>query len=1024
MDNSLKENSHASAEDWKTALKKVVPAVVVIRMTTCRSFDTESASSGSATGFIVDKKCGIILTNRHVVQPGPVVAEAMFVNREEIPIYPIYRDPVHDFGFFRYDPAAIKFLNYDEIPLAPEAACVGLEIRVVGNDSGEKISILSSTLARLDRDAPHYKGDGYNDFNTFYIQAASGTKGGSSGSPVIDCQGRAVALNAGGKSSSSSAFYYPLQRVVRALNLLQKGRDSCHDKWEAVVIPRGTLQATFVHKGFDEIRRLGLQNETEQVVRDASPLTETGMLVVDSVVPGGPAFKHLKAGDVLVRMNGQVITQFLKMETTLDDSVGDNVELEFERRGTPFSVHLLVQDLHSITPNYFLEVSGAVIHPLSYQQARNFRLECGLVYVSDRGHMFYRAGVPWHAIITKFAGVNISRLEDFIDALSKLSRGARVPLEYIDYNDRHRKKSVLITMDRHEWYAPPQIYTRDDTSGIWIRNLALPLTSQLMTNLVTDETHADVESDNGTTVSKDLSANGIVINDLYDQIPPKHTVVSDDHCTTSANFVNASVAEHVIEPSLVSFDVYVPSSCMLDGIHAHRFNGTGVIIYHSKLLGLVAVDRNTVVISSSDVILSFSAFPIEVPGEVVFLHPVYNYAIIAYDPSALGPTGASLVRAAELLPEPALRRGEKVYLVGLHSSLQVESMKSVVTNPCLAVNCSSADSPRYRATNMEVIDLDNDFGSSFAGVLTDKHGRVKALWASFSIQVRKSAQEFVGGIPIHSISRVLNKIISKSKSTRPILGLNGIRKKMPLIRVLEVELFPILLSKARTFGLSDNWIQALVNKDPVRHQVLQVKGCLAGSKAENLLEEGDMVLAIDKKPVTCFNDIDDACNSLDIMSDDDIDDKLALTIFRQGREIEIYVGTDIRDGNGTTRVISWCGCYVQDPHPEVRALGFLPKEGHGVYVSRWSQGSPVYRYGLYSDKWIVEVNGNPTPNLDAFVNVTKEIEDGEFVHVRTVELNGKPKVVTLKQDLHYWPTWELRCDPETSIWHRNTIKSL
>lgn len=25
---------------------------------------------------------------------GPVVAEAMFVNREEIPIYPVYRDPV------------------------------------------------------------------------------------------------------------------------------------------------------------------------------------------------------------------------------------------------------------------------------------------------------------------------------------------------------------------------------------------------------------------------------------------------------------------------------------------------------------------------------------------------------------------------------------------------------------------------------------------------------------------------------------------------------------------------------------------------------------------------------------------------------------------------------------------------------------------------------------------------------------------------------------------------------------------
>lgn len=29
-----------------------------------------------------------------VVVLGPVVAEATFVNREEIPVYPLYRDPV------------------------------------------------------------------------------------------------------------------------------------------------------------------------------------------------------------------------------------------------------------------------------------------------------------------------------------------------------------------------------------------------------------------------------------------------------------------------------------------------------------------------------------------------------------------------------------------------------------------------------------------------------------------------------------------------------------------------------------------------------------------------------------------------------------------------------------------------------------------------------------------------------------------------------------------------------------------
>jgi hypothetical protein len=50
---------------------------------------------------------------RHVVRPGPVVAEATFLNREEIPVYPLYRDPVHDFGFFCFDPAALKFMEPD-----------------------------------------------------------------------------------------------------------------------------------------------------------------------------------------------------------------------------------------------------------------------------------------------------------------------------------------------------------------------------------------------------------------------------------------------------------------------------------------------------------------------------------------------------------------------------------------------------------------------------------------------------------------------------------------------------------------------------------------------------------------------------------------------------------------------------------------------------------------------------------------------------------------------------------------------
>lgn len=46
------------------------------------------------------------------------------------------------------------------------------------------------------------------------------------------------------------------------------------------------------------------------------------------------------------------------------------------------------------------------------------------------------------------------------------------------------------------------------------------------------------------------------------------------------------------------------------------------------------------------------------------------------------------------------------------------------------------------------------------------------------------------------------------------------------------------------------------------------------------------------------------------------------------------------------------------------------------------------------------------------------------MRVKTVHLNGKPHVLTLKQDLHYWPTWELKFDPETATWRRRVIKAL
>jgi len=48
-----------------------------------------------------------------------------------------------------------------------------------------------------------------------------------------------------------------------------------------------------------------------------------GILVIKSVVLGGPTDKmHLEPRNLLFRVNGELVTQFLKLETVLDESIG------------------------------------------------------------------------------------------------------------------------------------------------------------------------------------------------------------------------------------------------------------------------------------------------------------------------------------------------------------------------------------------------------------------------------------------------------------------------------------------------------------------------------------------------------------------------------------------------------------------------------------------------------------------------------------------------------------------------------
>ncbi|GAC1695416.1 MAG: hypothetical protein PVS2B3_06100 [Steroidobacteraceae bacterium] len=908
--------------DWAVTLGRIAGSVVSIDLDATRAFDTEWNATAQATGFVVDAERGLILTNRHVVTPGPVTAEATFLDREEVQLYPVYRDPVHDFGLYHFDPKKLRFITPRALPLYPEGAQIGREIRVVGNNAGEQLSILAGTLARLDRDAPDYGVAHYNDFNTFYLQAASGTSGGSSGSPVIDIRGRVVGLNAGGASSSASSFYLPLGRVRRALGLIQQGKP----------VTRGTLYTVFHYLPYDELERLGLDAATEAQARKTFP-RYTGMLVVTEVLPGSPSENLLQPGDILVRLNGRFVTQFEPLEEVLDDAVGAQVEVDLVRGGKAVTARLPVGDLHAITPGAYAEVGDAVVHTLSYEQARYFNRPARGVYVANPGYIFAAAGIPRGAVLLALNGAPTSTLAEFEGAIARLGEGDRAAARYVTMDDPNGSQLRSIRMDRL-WF-PANHCTRNDVAGVW-----------------------------------DCSA-------LAAGPRPLPPAVS---ATTFPHFKDPRLDALAPSLALVTFDM--PYS--VSGITEHNYHGTGLVVDAQR--GLVVVDRNTVPVAVGDVTVTFAG-TVQVPGRVVYIHPQHNFAVVAYDPKLIGTTP---VRAAKLLPRE-LRAGERVWVVGLGGNSEMHSRNTEIAS-IEPLELPQSRTMRFRDSNIETIQLVNP-PQEFDGVLADAAGGVLGTWSSFAYDAAREIAQDTRGVPIELVADMLERV----RDNRPLHS-------------LEAELTAVPLARAREIGLPDAWTERLAQHNPGRRQALSIVRMVGGSPASHLLQQGDLLLAIDGHVVTRIREVERAAADRQ---------HVLVTVWRGQGEQSLDVPTAELPGMDVDRLVEWGGATLQAPHRAMSVQrGIAPV---GVYVGYFAYGSPATRYGLYPGRRIVEVDGTPTPDLDTFLKVVTGRQDRSSLRLKTITWNHAPDVITLKLDKHYWPADDLTRSSD-GTWQRRALE--
>jgi len=179
-------------------------------------------------------------------------------------------------------------------------------------------------------------------------------------------------------------------------------------------------------------------------------------------------------------------------------------------------------------------------------------------------------------------------------------------------------------------------------------------------------------------------------------------------------------------------------------------------------------------------------------------------------------------------------------------------------------------------------------------------------------------------------------------------------------------------------------------------------------KIRDIVKVGDVILEMCGKVVTSMNDL-----SI-VESQKEVD----MTVLRDGKEVQLKVPTNVLSGQETTQVLRWAGAMIQLPYHAV--LAQAQQIPSGVYVSCSLYGSPANTHDLRPGVWINKVNGIIIKSrIDHFLEVVQDIqnemkESGSEAYLRleVVSRNGSIKVLSLKPDPHYWPTWMLQQDSD------------
>jgi S1-C subfamily serine protease len=178
-------------------------------------------SRETGSGFLV-RDDGLILTNNHVVSSSQKL-EVTLPDKSRYPATIVVRDPANDLALIKMTPRgkapALRLGDSDALQ-------VGQKVLAIGNPFGLEGTLTTGIISSLNRDLRDETGRTLEGM----IQTDAAINPGNSGGPLLDSQGKVIAVNTaiyGPGGNIGIGFAMPINRAKQLMEAYVSGR-----KWE------------------------------------------------------------------------------------------------------------------------------------------------------------------------------------------------------------------------------------------------------------------------------------------------------------------------------------------------------------------------------------------------------------------------------------------------------------------------------------------------------------------------------------------------------------------------------------------------------------------------------------------------------------------------------------------------------------------------------------------------------------------------------------------------------------------------